>query len=268
MSPKIESSGKTTGTTSAALAADAAKKTEGSAYEPPPLPTNGGFEGLGIESLAAMLAVESAHEMKKLMGDLEKAAKQSQVDALNQQVDALRGKADDMRGEGMLAGAFIIGGGAATIGSAVAAIPASESSKVDPKMPETPKTPEPGAGAAQPTTPAAGGSAPAGASASASTTNAEGKFNVGDAIGRGLGPLGTTLSAFGPNLAKATYGAAQVNDDANATKHAADAKFAENARDEYAALAREARATIDKAEQALQSFVQERTAAKRAILRI
>ncbi|MEO7094138.1 MAG: hypothetical protein ABI175_12865, partial [Polyangiales bacterium] len=99
-------------------------------------------------------------------------------------------------------------------------------------------------------------------------TDVGSKIDVAGTIGRVAVPMGSTLTALGPNLAKATYGAAQVMDDANATQHAADAKFAENAKDEYASLARDARGTIDKAQQALQSFVQERAAAMRAILRM
>ena len=76
------------------------------------------------------------------------------------------------------------------------------------------------------------------------------------------------MSTGGAQLAKATAGAAQVTHDANATQAASDARFHESAKEQYDAIARDAKGAIDKANQALQSFAQERAAALHAIARM
>ena len=258
MSPKIDSASRTAPSSAGASSAEAssgATMPDGS----PPLPADGGWAGLGIEALAAMLVVDSANKMRDLANKLESQSKQAEVDALRQQVDALHDKASDVRGEGMLAGALLIGGGAATIGAAYATATTTNNGAMAKELRES---------SAQCLQQAEPSTMPLAKSWSELANHTADHLDLSAAMGPALNGTGQMMNVLAPNLAKATYGAAQVNDDANATKHAADAKFAENAKDEYANLAKDARATIDKAQQALQSFVQERTAAQRAILKI
>ena len=79
--------------------------------------------------------------------------------------------------------------------------------------------------------------------------------------------IGKTVGDLATPLGKLTFGARQVDDDANATKSATDAKNAESARDEWNALSKQAQQSIDKAQQALQSIMAERTAVRRSILK-
>jgi hypothetical protein len=68
-----------------------------------------------------------------------------------------------------------------------------------------------------------------------------------------------TGSDLAAPMGKLTYGGAQIEHEAEATRAASDAKRAESAADEYAALMKNADATIDKAHQALQQLAQMRS---------
>lgn len=202
-------------------------------------------EGMGIEYLAAMLMTETAKETKKTMRELQHEAKATQVASLREQAHHLREKADDLEAEGWLAGAMTAAGGALTIGAAYAGPSASDTAKAG-EWNAAAKT-------------YGGGFKDVAASCNA-TLQAQTR------LASTLSSLGSTTAALGPQLSKATYGAAQVRDDAEATRAAADAKFAETAKDEYAALVRDFDAGASKAMQLLQSITAERQATRRGIL--
>lgn len=79
--------------------------------------------------------------------------------------------------------------------------------------------------------------------------------------------VGPMIGTIGANAAKATAGAAQVDHDANATRASADAKFHEASKDDFEAIARDAKGVVDRVQQTLQNIAQERAAGRRAILR-
>jgi hypothetical protein len=227
---------------------------------PPSLGDVESFEGLGVEALAAALVSESAQSTQKVARECEKDQKQEQIDALRAQVEHLYEKADDLRGEGLVGGIGTIAGGAIVFGAGCASVGSSGQPETDASATSSRCAPDP-----QVRPDVGASSAPAGASVDVrGTTPATISAGVPAAAWQGVG---STIVQASPLLAKATYGAAQAKDDARATLSAAAAKFAESARDEYANIARDAKSTIDKAQQALQDFIQERNAAMRAILR-
>jgi len=202
-------------------------------------------EGMGIEFLAAMLMTESAKESKKLMKELKDEASQSQVRALREQVAHLHEKADDMAAEGWVTGAITAAGGALTLASAAASPSISDSTKAAQWQQ---------AGAKY------------GAGFAAVSKQCELTLAAQQAMSGTLTQLAMTTNGLAGPLGKVTYGAQQIHDDAEATRAAADAKFAEAARDEYAALAKDFDAGASKALQMLQSMTADRQSVRRGIL--
>ncbi len=84
--------------------------------------------------------------------------------------------------------------------------------------------------------------------------------NVGEVFGRGTSQLADPLS-------KMTYGGKVGEADADASLASSDAKEASAERDDASARRRAAEDAVDKAQSALVGFVQERAAARRALLR-
>jgi len=207
-----------------------------------------GLAAMGIEGLAAMLQTESAKTTQKVARECEKAAKEQQIASLNKQVDELHQKASDIRSEAIVSGSLAAASGALTIAS-VAAGP----SPADKQMAAGLRRQASAPGASQ-------WSSMAADRADAINAGATARATVFQASGKTAGDLGAPLG-------KLTYGARQVEDDANATKAATEAKNAESARDEWNALSKQAQQSIEKAQQALQSIVAERTAVRRSILR-
>ncbi len=212
----------------------------------PLAPATRGFEGMGLEALAALLVAESAHQTAQTMRTLERSAKQAQAAAIERQVQAMRDKAADVKSEALLAGAMTAVGGVVTVAS-IAAMPSGADAGNAARWEEA------GKGAGGVTAIAA---RRVGEAFKQMSTRADAIKNAGGMVTSLAGPVG-----------RAAYGAEQTVHDAESTRAAADAKFAEAAREEYASLAREAKATVEKAHQALQAFAQERQMARRAILR-
>lgn len=65
-----------------------------------------GFDGLGVEALAAMLSADAAQAQAKAAREEERAKAKEEHGALERQVHALREKADDMRDEASVQGAI------------------------------------------------------------------------------------------------------------------------------------------------------------------
>lgn len=201
--------------------------------------------GMGIEALAALLMSESARTTGKLMRDLQRDAKEAQASAMERQVSALHEKASDMASEALVAGTFTAAGGALTIASAAAGPSASDAAKAK-QWDDAAKQYGHGFAAV--------------AKQCATTLEAQ------KAAASALATAGNSATGLANPLAKGTFGAQQILDDAAATRAAADAKFAESARDEYAALAREFDAGSQKALQILQAMTVERHAVRRSLL--
>jgi hypothetical protein len=69
-----------------------------------------GFEGLGVEALAALLAADAAQGQAKLARDEERAQAKQEHDAISRQVAALHDKASAMRSEAGLNTFLVVAG--------------------------------------------------------------------------------------------------------------------------------------------------------------
>ncbi len=169
---------------------------------PPSLPAYAVVEGLGLESVAAMLVIDAAQHQAKQAKQQSRDLRREHTHAVQSQVAELYAKASCVRKEA------VINAVTKSLEAVVTAV---------------------------------GG-------------------EKGAAVAK---PLSASIDA----IAKWQYGADTIEHDANATAWSARAKDADSDRDEMSSVAKTAHATIDKAQQALQSFLQERTMARRAILR-
>ena len=211
-------------------------------------PTLPGCDGaMGVEGLAAALAVESLHDTARLMNEFRKGEELQQVDALHRQVAELHEKAGAVRMEGLVGGMATALGGAVTFASAFSGPTAAERAENEALKGESLRHPGDAAGRAY------------GAHDAVLQHEA--------AVASVMATSGQNIGQLGAQVAKGTAGAAQVLHDANATEAAAAAKFHEAAKDDYASLARDAKGIIDRVQQTLQQIRQDRDAALRSILR-
>ncbi|MBL8714562.1 MAG: hypothetical protein JNL79_01125 [Myxococcales bacterium] len=208
-----------------------------------------GYESLGLEALTALLAVESAQEQQKTMKACERDARESQLSALRAQAEAQRARAADTRKEGLVQGAVQIAGGALTIAS-VAAGPSASAKNNDEWLRADARV----------------------VGADARWVSASGRY--GDFVQslerrqKVVETLGSTTTGLARPLAQATFGAAAIEHEADASARGTDAKFWENAASDYADLAHAAAASADKLRQLLGAVSQERTMLARTLARI
>lgn len=88
-----------------------------------------GFEGLGVEALAAMLTMDVAQGQQKAARDEERAKSREELAALDRQVVALHAKADAQRSEATVSAALgIAGAGVSIAGAGVSAAGSDASS--------------------------------------------------------------------------------------------------------------------------------------------
>ncbi|MBI2392688.1 MAG: hypothetical protein HYV09_24090 [Deltaproteobacteria bacterium] len=202
-------------------------------------------EGMGLELLAALLVTQTSKQSKQAMRELQRDAKQTQIDKLREQVKQLHEKAEHVEAEGWVAGGITAAAGALTIASAA----------VGPSTRDA-------ASAAQWEQAAAkhGGAFTTAAKLCERTLDAQ------KSTAQALSQLGQSGNGLASPLSKATFGARQIEDDADATRAAAEAKFAEAAKDEYAALARDFDAGSTKALQVLQAIAADRQTVRRSLL--
>jgi hypothetical protein len=169
-----------------------------------------GFEGLGIEALAAALAADAAESQAKLAKDEERAHAKEEHDAVMHQVAEMHDKASDMRHEAFWTG--VVGVASATFTAA--------------------------------------------------------SFGAGtERVSRAYTAMADITTKTGGAALKAGYGASELDHEANSTEASGAAKEAEAAKNDAAERRKVAEDAVEKAQAALQEFVQERAMAKRAILR-
>lgn len=207
-----------------------------------------GYESLGVEALAALLAVESAQEQRATMRLCQREARESQLAALAAQAESQHARADATRSEGLLQGAVQIAGGVLTVASATLGPSASAKNndewlRADARLP----------------------------GADARWVSAAGRY--GDWVqsterqAKVVEAAGSTVSALARPVAQASAGAAALHHEAEASAHGVTAKAQENAASDYESLAREAAASADKLRQLLAAVVQERAALARTLVR-
>ena len=202
---------------------------------------------MGIEGFSAALAIASSREIQAQMRALGRQELGAQIDDLHRQVSSLHDKADAVRAEGLISGLATAAGGAVAVASAFAGPSAFAREHDESLHGELLQHPSAGAGAAY----------------ASFDEYVQREARIATAMGQG----GQTIGQIGTQIAKGTAGAAQIDHDADAMQAAADARFHESAKDDFEAIARDAKGIIDRVEQTLQQMRQERDAVARSILR-
>lgn len=208
-------------------------------------PSLGDTAGMGLEALAALLSSQVARENAKLARDMQRDSKESQAQAIQDQVAALREKASDMTSEALVAGTVTAAGGVLTVAS-VFALPSPSDASRSAQWDNAAKR--------------------SGGGFAVVSKQCDAALEVKKATATATASIGSSLVSVAGPIAKGTYGAQQALDDAEATQAAANAKFAETSRDEWAAIAREFDSGSGKALQILQAMVTERQQVRRGIL--